>query len=221
MLTNFNHITTLHQSLGGLEHMERPPRSFGRKLDPATLGIQWPTGSGQGSCIKELHSMSAVSAISSMLLPHSLSVLKPESMAFLESSDRLGMQMSRLRAFDWFCSMQVWIPVHKPQHVDLSLSSLAPCERCSQKHLINWLTYILLSHSFRGAFATTVFAFAGTSLLLFTFAEAFAVNMLCGGVYFRGAFAAHVFWGSFAKLFRELSRPAIFLSRRHHRLTPW
>ena len=54
--------------------MERPPRSFERKLDPATLGIQWPTGSGQGSCIKELDSMSAISAISSMLLPHSLSV---------------------------------------------------------------------------------------------------------------------------------------------------
>jgi len=87
--------------------MERPPRSFERKLDPATLGIQWPTGSGQGSCIKELDWMSAISAISSMLLPHSLSVLKPESMAFLESPDRLGMQMSQLRAFDWFCSMQV------------------------------------------------------------------------------------------------------------------
>ena len=40
--------------------------------------------------------MSAISAISSMLLPHSLSVLKPESMAFLESPDRLGMQMITL-----------------------------------------------------------------------------------------------------------------------------
>jgi hypothetical protein len=115
----------------------------------------------------------------------------------LESPDRLGMQMSQLRAFDWFCSMQVWIPVHKPQHVDLSLSSLAPCERCSQKHLI-WLTYILLSRSFRGAFATTVFAFAGQWTC-------------CVG---ECTFAAHVFWGSFAKLFRELSRPAIFSSRR-------
>ena len=95
-LQNFDHVTTVHESLGGLEHMERPPRSFERKLDPATLGIQWPTGSGQGSCIKELDSMSAISAISSMLLPHSLSVLKPESMAFLESPDRLGMQMITL-----------------------------------------------------------------------------------------------------------------------------
>ena len=95
-LQNFDHVTTVHESLGGLEHMERPPMSFERKLDPATLGIQWPTGSGQGSCIKELDWMSAISAISSMLLPHSLSVLKPESMAFLESPDRLGMQMITL-----------------------------------------------------------------------------------------------------------------------------
>ena len=95
-LQNFDHVTTVHESLGGLEHMERPPRSFERKLDPATLGIQWPTWSGQCSCIKELDSMSAISAISSMLLPHSLSALKPESMAFLESPDRLGMQMITL-----------------------------------------------------------------------------------------------------------------------------
>ena len=40
--------------------------------------------------------MSAISAISSMLLPHSLTVLKPESMAFLEAPDRLGMQMITL-----------------------------------------------------------------------------------------------------------------------------
>ena len=46
-LQNFDHVTTVHESLGGLEHMERPPMSFERKLDPATLGIQWPTGSGQ------------------------------------------------------------------------------------------------------------------------------------------------------------------------------
>ena len=39
-LQNFDHVTTVHESLGGLEHMERPPRSFERKLDPATLGIQ-------------------------------------------------------------------------------------------------------------------------------------------------------------------------------------
>ena len=52
MLTNFDHIiiiTTLHQSLGGLEHMERPPRSFERKLDLLTVGNcaepKWPTGS--------------------------------------------------------------------------------------------------------------------------------------------------------------------------------
>jgi len=48
-LQKFDHVTTVHESLGGLEHMERPPTSFERKLDPATLGIQWPTGSGQVS----------------------------------------------------------------------------------------------------------------------------------------------------------------------------
>ena len=38
---------------------------------------------------------------------------------------------------------------------------------------------------------------------------------------FRNAFATHVFWHSFAKLFRELSRPAVFLPQRSHRLTSW
>ena len=33
-LQNFDHVTTVHESLGGLEHMERPPRSLERKLDP-------------------------------------------------------------------------------------------------------------------------------------------------------------------------------------------
>ena len=43
MLTKFwpcYYVATVHESLGGLEHMERPPKSFERKLDPATLGIQ-------------------------------------------------------------------------------------------------------------------------------------------------------------------------------------
>ena len=48
-LQNFDHVTTVHESLGGLEHMERPPRSFERKLDLLTVGNcaepKWPTGS--------------------------------------------------------------------------------------------------------------------------------------------------------------------------------
>ena len=49
MLAMFDHVPTVHKSLGGLEHMERPSRSFGRKLDLLTVGNcaepKWPTGS--------------------------------------------------------------------------------------------------------------------------------------------------------------------------------
>ena len=49
MLAMFDYVPTVHKSLGGLEHMERPPRSFERKLDLLTMGNcaepKWPTGS--------------------------------------------------------------------------------------------------------------------------------------------------------------------------------
>ena len=49
MLAIFDNVPTVHKSLGGLEHMERPPRSFERKLDLLTMGNcaepKWPTGS--------------------------------------------------------------------------------------------------------------------------------------------------------------------------------
>ena len=48
MLAMFDYVPTVHKSLGGLEHMERPPRSFERKLDLLTMGNcaepKWPTG---------------------------------------------------------------------------------------------------------------------------------------------------------------------------------
>ena len=49
MLAIFDNVPTVHKSLGGLEHMERPPRSLERKLDLLTVGNcaepKWPTGS--------------------------------------------------------------------------------------------------------------------------------------------------------------------------------
>ena len=49
MLAMFGYVPTVHKSLGGLERMERPPRSFERKLDLLTVGNcaepKWPTGS--------------------------------------------------------------------------------------------------------------------------------------------------------------------------------
>ena len=37
-LAIFDQGLMVHESLGGLEHMERPPKSFERKLEPLTAG---------------------------------------------------------------------------------------------------------------------------------------------------------------------------------------
>ena len=62
-----------------------------------------------------------------------------------------------------------------------------------QKHLINWLTYRIPFAQLSRCFRDHTFSFRGDVFVLIYFRSAFAENMLCGGVYFRGAFAAYVF----------------------------
>jgi hypothetical protein len=62
-----------------------------------------------------------------------------------------------------------------------------------QKHMINWLTHRIAFAQLSRCFHDHSFSFRGDIFVVIYFRGAFAENMLSGGVYSRGAFAARVF----------------------------